>query len=127
MSHVKLSLIKFIIVVLAALVFFIGTSLIPRQGHYVANAAIVGDATHRDNRGMPFIFLKRSLADGECEVANERSTTCLRVSKTFVGQSQHEISYVYLLIDIIFWVLLSAALLNAYNVKRRNVLNHKHT
>jgi hypothetical protein len=82
------------------------TSLIPLKGSYLLNAAEEHDATHRDVRGIPFVFLKRSYEDGECEVANSNSITCL----TPDVDMGHTTRYGYLVADFIFWIILSGVL-----------------
>ena len=124
MKHSTLSLKGILIILVTSLVLLVGTTLVPIKGHYVAFAAQVGDATHRDDRGLPLVFLKRSLADGECEVASASSTTCLPVSKTFAVQEQREVSYAYFALDMVFWILVSTALLTTYNSGRSRPLKH---
>ena len=113
-----------LIVLLTAIALFAATTLVPLKGHYVAYAALVGDATYRDDRGIPLVFLKRSLADGECEVANKSSTTCLPLSKTFEVQDQREVSYTYFVVDIVFWILVSVAILKAYRASLSKLSKH---
>jgi len=55
---------------------FIAASLIPIKGAYVLNSALYGDPAYRDVRGIPFIFLKRSLGDGECDINDVKIGIC---------------------------------------------------
>jgi hypothetical protein len=119
MLRLKSTVIKAVIVVVMALVLFLATSFIPLKGHYVLNAVGVGDAAHRDVRGIPFVFLRRSLEDGQCEVANEQSKTCL--SNDYV--QDHVLKYSYLAIDIAFWIVISTVLVELYTIRNQKVLD----
>src|SRR5690349_8069436 len=95
---------KLFMIITLAFMLFAASVFIPLRGHYVQNAVRYGDSEYRDNRGIPFVFLKRALADGECEVASKESTECLPVAKYFEVQDQRQFSYLYLIIDGLFWL-----------------------
>lgn len=100
---------KIWVVLVIALALFVSTTYVPRNGDYVINAAQYGDPSHRDVRGIPLVFLKRSLADGECDIHDAQIGTC----NPSVGNEPHQISGVYAIIDIFFWfVVASAAVLS---------------
>lgn len=96
--------------VLLALVLASGmlviTSFIPRKGNYVINGTRFGDPAYRDVRGMPFVFLKRSLADGECDIRDAEKHIC----NPMVGNEPHELNTGYLTANAVVWLGASAVL-----------------
>jgi len=96
------SLLTFII----AAAFLVGTGFVPRRGNYVVNGTTYGDSAYRDVRGVPFVFVKRSLADGECDVHDVQ----LRICDPNQGNEPHQILVGWLVLDASLWILLAAVL-----------------
>ena len=89
-------------------VLFVGTALIPRQGNFVVNGTKFNDPAYRDVRGIPFVFLKRSLADGECDIQDVRIQTC----DPSIGNESHQILLGDAIADVIIWLGVSAVATN---------------
>lgn len=86
---------------------FIVSSLIPRKGDYVVNGTRFGDPAYRDVRGVPFVFLKRSLADGECDIRDVQ----LKLCNPKVGNEPYQIIISNELADIAVWIFMSTLLI----------------
>jgi hypothetical protein len=91
---------RLILVCIIACICFTVTSVISRHGDYVVNGARLGDSEYRDVRGIPFVFLKRSLADGECDIQDVQLKTC----NPAVGNEPHQISVGFMIADIATWL-----------------------
>ena len=83
---------------------FIAASLIPIKGAYVLNSALYGDPAYRDVRGIPFIFLKRSLGDGECDINDVKIGIC----DPRQGNEPHAVSVSMAAADLTFWTAIAA-------------------
>ena len=69
------------------------------------HGAEYGDSAHRDVRGIPFVFLKRSLADGECDIHDVQTHIC----NPDEGNEPHELILGSLILDIVFSLLTTSA------------------
>jgi hypothetical protein len=76
------------------------TSAIPHRGNYVINGTLYGDPAYRVVNGMPFVFLKRSLADGECDIADVHKHIC----DPMQGNEPHEVDSAYIVADMVVWM-----------------------
>jgi hypothetical protein len=107
-----------VLVVTLATALFVGSSLVPRNGNALTNGdPSQGMSTHRDVRGMPLVFLKRSIGDGQCDVKDLGQGKC----DPDLGNEPHEVVAVPLAIDVIFWTLLATipAMLLVRSLPRR--------
>lgn len=89
-------------------VLFVGTTLIPRQGDFVVNGTKFNDPTYRDVRGVPFVFLKRSLADRECNIQDVQIQTC----DPSVGNEPYQILLGDAMADAMIWLGVSVVVTN---------------
>jgi len=106
---------KMLLIVALGAIFFVTTSLMPRDGNYVVNGAILGDPAYREVRGIPFVFLKRSLADGECDIRDVQAGIC----DPKMGNEPHQLLTGYIVLDGLFWVGVSATIVTlAWRVPR---------
>jgi hypothetical protein len=83
--------------VLAA-ALFLATSIIDRHGPAVEGWQILGEAPYRHARGVPFIYLERSLPDGVCE-PQAQDPGC--------KSQEHQLNTLYLVTDMGFWLFIS--------------------
>lgn len=104
MKYFKQSVASISLAVLLAAVLLVGSSFIPRQGNSLTY--IEGQDSHRDVRGMPFVFLKRSVGDGQCDVQDLQSGKC----SMDLGNEPHQLLISRLAIDAGFWFLVTLAI-----------------
>lgn len=108
--HIKL--VTSIIILSLAASIFIGTSFIVRQGNEVTNWQSAGTGRYRDVRGFPFVYLKRSIGDGQCDVRDLKAAMC----DSGNGNEPHALKPVYIVIDLAVWVAFSYGLV--YSTKK---------
>lgn len=101
-------LIKIIFSSLLAAVLFIGTSFIPRHGEAINSVTAGPPMTYRDSRGLPFIFLQRSVGDGQCLI-KYRGNCDFQTQSDLDRISNHQLNYWWIVIDAVFWLILSFA------------------
>ena len=61
---------------------------------------IEGQDTNRDVRGIPFVFVKRSVGDGQCDIGDQKNGKC----NPDMGNEPHELRLPYLALDTVFWL-----------------------
>jgi hypothetical protein len=101
MKHHTTTAISVLLVIVLAGVLLGGTALIPRKGNPLTY--IAGQSSHRDVRGVPFVFLKRSVGDGQCDLQDQKNGKC----DPDTGNEPHQILIPYLAIDVIFWLIIT--------------------
>ncbi len=103
----KLSLImKLFVVVVLAVALFGATSLIDMHGPAVSGWQYSDEAPYRHAKGVPLMYLQRSLPDGVWQTNNR------------LGQS-HYFNNFNLAFDAVFWLLVSGAAVTTYSLLRK--------
>ncbi len=101
MKHHTIPAISLFLAIVLAGALLASTALIPRQGNPLTY--IAGQDSHRDVRGVPFVFLKRSVGDGQCDLQDQKSGKC----NPDTGNEPHQILIPYLAIDAVFWLTIT--------------------
>jgi len=101
MKHHTVTAICVLLAIVLAGILLVSTALIPRNGNPLTY--IAGQSSHRDVRGVPFVFLKRSVGDGQCDLQDQKNGKCNPDS----GNEPHQILMSYLVLDAVFWLIIT--------------------
>ena len=101
MKHYTITAVSVFLAIVLAGALLVGTALIPRKGNPLTYVA--GQDSYRDVRGVPFVFLKRSVGDGQCDLRDQNSGKC----NPDMGNEPHQILISYLAVDTVFWLTIT--------------------
>ncbi|HEY4963958.1 MAG TPA: hypothetical protein VIH90_04650 [Candidatus Saccharimonadales bacterium] len=110
-----------VVSVLLGLLLVGSTSLVARHGNQLVPRLDSSETTnggYRDVRGIPFVFLKRSIGDGQCDAHDLQ----LKLCDPGTGNEPHQVMPGWLILDAAFWVLvvfvLSYFIVNGQKTKK---------